>query len=392
MIYSALISSLLSIFLHLYLTLQHFQLKLGLADGKSACNISSTFNCDSVAISSFSMFAGFPVAIWGMATNAILFIMIAVAFLNLTQNSLRWLRFSFYLSLLVALTSVIMFFISSFILKTYCLYCMGAYLLSFLTAGALFKLIDQPFANLAEDIKSVFGEGRMILASLIAIPVSTFLIHAIFSKNYGLDKLNLIVVESVDHWQNTNPQNFDLQKGLIYQKGNQNPVMTIVEFADYKCPHCKAAGPTLHAFTESRPDVRLVFKPFPLDGTCNPAIAQKGDGSRCTLAYYVFCSEKLAQKGWAMNNWIFENQESFISMGSPDSLLEKAALDLNISITDLKTCAQSTEVQDLIFSMANEGKTAQIRGTPTIFVDGKTLERGHFLPVLEAAYNKIKAQ
>lgn len=389
MIYAALLSSLSAVYVHFYLILQHYQLKLGLAEGKSACNISSTFNCDSVAISSYSVFLGIPMATWGLMTNVVLVTLIFLALVKLTTNSERVLRYSYYLNIFVALTSVVMFFISSYFLKTYCLYCMAAYFLSFMGCFFLFKITKLNTQEFLADLKSVFADHKWILGALSAIPVGAFLISAIFANNYGLDKLKLIVIESIDQWQNSPQQNFQLENGLIYQKGSVEPKMTIVEFADFKCPHCKTAAPTLHAFAESRPDVRIVFKPFPLDGTCNQAIDSKGDGSRCKLAYAVLCAEKISKKGWEVHNWIFDKQDSFLRMGSPDQLLEQAAVETNVPVDQIKSCMQSNEIQDLVLQMTNEGKIAQIRGTPSVFANGRSLERGNFLPVLEEAYSRL---
>lgn len=75
--------------------------------------------------------------------------------------------------------------------------------------------------------------------------------------------------------------------------------MTIVEFADYLCPHCKVAATSLHNFIKQHPDVLLIFKPFPLDGKSNAALAEhKGNGIRCLLPKITFCMEQLEQKGW----------------------------------------------------------------------------------------------
>jgi protein-disulfide isomerase len=40
--------------------------------------------------------------------------------------------------------------------------------------------------------------------------------------------------------------------------------------------------------------------------------------------------------------------------------------------------------------MAKEGDTAKIQGTPAIFVNGRVLDRGQMIPVLEGAYRSLK--
>jgi protein-disulfide isomerase len=47
-------------------------------------------------------------------------------------------------------------------------------------------------------------------------------------------------------------------------------------------------------------------------------------------------------------------------------------------------------MMETIRNMAKEGATAQIRGTPAVFVNNKLLEGGQLVPVLEGAYRSIK--
>src|SRR6476620_8636698 len=48
-------------------------------------------------------------------------------------------------------------------------------------------------------------------------------------------------------------------------KGNPGAKITLVEFADYECPHCKRFQPVLHQILEEfRSDVKLYFKHYPL--------------------------------------------------------------------------------------------------------------------------------
>ena len=391
MIIAALTTSLLAVCLHFYLTLQHFQLKLGLTSGQSFCNINQTFNCDTVSVSPYAVLFGIPIATWGAVTNLALVVMLAVALINLTSNSLRVLRLSFWLSLFIALTSIVMGTISSVLLKTYCLNCMAAYALSFATLFLIWKSLEEsPLRDLFSDLKSMVGEQKWIGAMFVLVPALSFLTTAIIGDSYGLPKIKAALQESQMNWRSAPVVPLDLSKGLSFQRGQSDPIMTIVEFADFRCPHCKMASPTLETFAEGRTDVRLIFKSFPLDGVCNPDINRKGDGSSCQLAYAVFCSEKISQKGWKAHHWIFDHQESFFSVSSPNDLLKEFATENSIPFEQLQSCMNSGEVADLVSGQAKEGGNAKIGGTPTIFVNGRLLDRGQFMPVLEAVYEELK--
>ena len=46
--------------------------------------------------------------------------------------------------------------------------------------------------------------------------------------------------------------------------GNPTGAVTVTEFFDYRCPYCKVASPALPAFLKAHPNVRLVYKEFPI--------------------------------------------------------------------------------------------------------------------------------
>ena len=71
-------SSLISFCIFSYLTLQHFQVKLGLASGPSICNINSTFNCDVVAASTYSSLFHIPVAVFGAVSHLIFMLILVI--------------------------------------------------------------------------------------------------------------------------------------------------------------------------------------------------------------------------------------------------------------------------------------------------------------------------
>jgi protein-disulfide isomerase len=45
--------------------------------------------------------------------------------------------------------------------------------------------------------------------------------------------------------------------------GDPDGKVTVVEFFDYNCPYCRAAGPVVNELLQKKPDVRIVYKEFP---------------------------------------------------------------------------------------------------------------------------------
>lgn len=164
-----------------------------------------------------------------------------------------------------------------------------------------------------------------------------------------------------------------------YKAGFPTYKMNIVEFADFSCPHCKTAAPVLHAFAKSRKDVNLTFMNFPLDGNCNPAI--QGPGKTCTYAKATLCANSLG-KGWETHDWFFKNQGNFDG-------LDLVVKDLGIDAIKLKECVESTATHEAVMKQATQGKDAGVKGTPAVFVNGRLLMGGQFMPILNEAYKTL---
>lgn len=386
------IATLIGVGVHIYLTLHYYDIKFGLSAGDSMCNINEVLNCDAVTASRFSAFLGVPIALWGVMTNLVLLYFLGVSRFNLVQDPDRTSRYALLLSGVTVLASVVMAVISVTAMSNLCIFCITAYVLSII--GFIFTWMgaeDVSAENISNDIKDIFTSERWVAGFLLAIPAFAFLANIMYLESHGLSDVEKMAKEKVAYWQVAPQQNFDLTKGLSMQKGTDEPVMTIVEFADFRCGHCKHAAAPLHNFTKNHPDVRLIYKPFPLDGTCNEAMKNGGgDGISCGLAFATLCSEKIAQKGWVAHDYIFENQEEITRMMNLDKNLESIATATGIQLEELKTCVKGTEIPEIVRNTAKEGEVAQIRGTPAIFVNGKLLDGGQLIPVLEAAYKTLK--
>lgn len=387
--YFALFAGLAALGTHFYLSQHYYQLQLGLTSGPAVCNINQTFNCDTVAASKFSSLFGIPMAVYGIVTQIMLLILTLNFGLGFSEDNHRIGRFAFYLSSFVAATSVAMGFISAAFLTSYCLFCILAYVLSFIHLYCLWSLQEKsPLGMLSKDLHAALTTHRWAGILVVLIVPLSFLLNDMFYKHLGGDLLKESVESSFIGWQGS-PQVEFTSEGLV--RGPSDARMTIVEFADFLCPHCKHAAPSLKVFVDSHPNVRLVFKAFPLDGNCNGnKDMPKGDGARCILTKTVFCAEKLAKKGWAMYEDVFEKQEEIHSAGSASDAVKGLVEKHGIDLAAMETCRNSEEIHKSIIDQSLEGSRAQIEGTPAIFVNGRMLSRGQSLPVLQRVFNTLE--
>ncbi len=381
-------SLLISVGLFVYLTLHHYAVKIGLS-GSSLCSISATLNCDAAATSSFSELFGIPLAVLGGVFSLLLFGFVLFLKLDWIEKTIFALSTVRFMLLVAAGTSLIMGFISLYYIKVLCPFCIGTYIFSFLQLFLGWNLFQAPekTKEFPHFLSGYMADYKSHLIFLACVPVFAWAFAGMIKQQYGLDEVQKLIPEKLIQWKASPVQVFNLSEGLI-RPGTDTKV-TLVEFADFKCSHCKAASSTIDSFLKGNPQVTFIYKPFPLDGSCNKSIPNKGDGSRCTLAAWALCAEKNEKRGWDVHHWIFENQEQLFAATDLKPYLVELEKTLKIDTAKLTACSDSSETYDLILRTSEEGAKAQVQGTPTIYMNGKKLPYGQFLDVLKAASAEV---
>lgn len=370
----AIVFTLISLLLLAYLSIKHYDLKSGTTTSGSMCNISETFNCDAVSASSYSEFLSIPVSVWGLIAQISLLLLLLIYYFSNSSNAIKM---SFVLATINIVAVIVMGGVTVLFLSTYCLFCLLSYLSLLITFLCVWKLQEGFSFNFLR------GENRIYLAFLLGVPVAAYITNDIaLGETYrNLEKgLGFYILQ----WKSAPEKEIPLLGAVSYGATEENAKMTIVEFADFNCIHCKHAAPVLHAFVKAHPDTRLLFYHFPLDGACNPSIQRQGVS--CDMAKAVYCAHKLTEKGWDGHQAMFETEK-------PQSLDEAMALIKTVTgvgSEDLAACMQSTDTLKEIETQAKLGTEVGVQGTPTVFVNKKLLQGGNMLPVLKEAYKNIK--
>ena len=140
-------------------------------------------------------------------------------------------------------------------------------------------------------------------------------------------------------------------------KGAENAKITIVEFADYRCPHCKLASDSIKTIWPKYKDkVRLVFMDFPAKGGVSRTIAMGG-----------YCANK-QNKFWEYNEQAFAKQAD-LAEGSPLELAKALKLDTKA----FESCMASPDAGKTVDQAMKEGERIGVTGTPSFFVNGEKL-------------------
>ncbi|AMV70641.1 Disulfide bond formation protein D precursor [Desulfuromonas sp. DDH964] len=141
--------------------------------------------------------------------------------------------------------------------------------------------------------------------------------------------------------------------------GAPDAPVEMVIFDDFECPYCAKAVPLLKQVLEAYPGkVKLVFKNFPLKMHKNARAA----------AAAALAAERQG-KFWPLHDLLFENYNKLNSQKIRE-LAEQAGLDLARFDQDRNDPA----LQQVINADMQEGKKVGVRGTPTVFINGRRLQ------------------
>lgn len=383
----SLVGCLIILAVQAYQTLHWYPLKFGFASGPSACSISQKLDCDAVSLSDYSSILNVPVSIWGGALAAVMFYFILLGWLEWSERPERIRRTAMTLAGLNAIASLVMAAISATLLNVYCPFCILIYLLSFIIFFAYRGVLREPYwAGPKSDLPDLATSARGYVLGLAAIPIMSFLVHKMFMSNFSDSEVQRVVNEAIMDWERAPKQDFVAKPSLAMGPPRENARMTLVEFADFRCSHCKHASHTLDPFLKVNKDVRLEFYAFPLDGACNEKIPQ-ADGISCRLAEAVYCAEKDG-KGWDMHHALFQAQSDVNRLGTAseiDQILSKEVANLGLNWETVERCITDPATVDAIKAQAKQGALVNVQGTPTIFANGRQLPRAQFSHVLSAA-------
>lgn len=150
-------------------------------------------------------------------------------------------------------------------------------------------------------------------------------------------------------------------------KGPADARVTVVEFSDYQCPHCRQLYTVMQAIEQKYPQVRIVHKDFPLTAI-HPWAMTAAVGARCAFA-------QSPQGFWFLHDAIFENQDLISAENVYDKMIDLAAR-AGLDKDAFKLCLALPDAKEAIQADLDEGKAVQISSTPTVFVNGRPVIGG----------------
>ena len=316
---------------------------------QSICAMSEQVNCETVALSRYAVFAGLPWAVWGL-----------IGYLFMSGLSIRGLRDArepaswpfgilFWLSALSVLVSIVLFGISHFLIRSFCLVCAATYVTNFLLAGIAFVELRRtgsgPLAAIRAEMHHLAGRKAPTLVYLTTfaavLGILWLALPTYWKMGVSTGPGGLLV--------GTTPEEY-------HWIGARVPVLDITDFSDYQCPHCSRGHNEIRALIGEYPDkVRLVHRHYPL----------KRHPFAFDYSKMAYCAGR-QERFWEANDYLFEHGRRSESI-TPKELADA----IHIDGADLAVCVESYPAKQAVLKDLAAGKILNVRGTPTYVIGSR---------------------
>jgi protein-disulfide isomerase len=132
--------------------------------------------------------------------------------------------------------------------------------------------------------------------------------------------------------------------------GPANASVTIVEFFDYRCPYCKRVAPDIATLLASDPDLRIVYKEFPILGPESLVASRAALTAQRQGKYREMHEALIASKG------AFSEAEILAT-----------AQSVGLDVERLKTDMNDPAIMDQLKQVHALAQALNIDGTPAFF-------------------------
>lgn len=166
-------------------------------------------------------------------------------------------------------------------------------------------------------------------------------------------------------------------------KGPASAANTLVQVADYLCPHCQASAAEMDQIVKDLGDkVRFVPVPYSLrNETLSGSLARgafcaKQQSDEAFWKYHEAAFRIAKTKGWKMTD-----------PDSKDPVLE-VAKDSQVDVAKIESCLTTPEAVGFVVSTSKAMQKIGVTGTPTFFLNGQKIHV-HGKPLREAITGQL---
>lgn len=156
--------------------------------------------------------------------------------------------------------------------------------------------------------------------------------------------------------------------------GKTDGKITIVEFFDYQCPHCVDMAPILDAIIKANPEVRVVFKEWPIRGATSEFASRAAIAANKQGKYMEF------------NHAVLTAPQPL----TQDSILA-IAQKIGLNVEQLKTDMKDANIDNQLKANMKLAQDLKLLGTPALFI-GQTNEKQATIAYVPGEMTQVQLQ
>lgn len=388
-----------------FLVFHDVEIRYGFMRQPSFCSLNQYIDCDAVARSDYSVMFGFlPVSAIGFAYYGILFSALLIAWRLGVRSKQDLGDALLFMSWLSIPPTIFLAVVSAFVIKALCLLCLLLYavnaalvLLTYSNSDRNPKLGDSLVRGLVVTLSAllqpfhprrdlaVFGNSFVLVCLLwawlgVSMPGFVLWRFSIAEEDWPqvadmIARLDMKRAQKGEEslaefkdWQNKPKEAVSLYADDSARGPDDAPV-SIVVFSDFQCPLCKRAAAFYEELVLQYPkQIRLIYKSFPLDISCNRQMKNPLHHYACQAAELAACAgEQAPGLFWRAHD------ELFAVSGLNNLDLEQIPDVLGLDLVTYKACLESGRGKKKIERDLELGNRLGVAGTPTVFINSKRL-------------------
>jgi protein-disulfide isomerase len=151
-------------------------------------------------------------------------------------------------------------------------------------------------------------------------------------------------------------------------RGTASKDLEMVEFADFQCPHCKAAQANMDKLAADFPKARVVFQNYPI--ASHP--------EALSAAEYGNCVTKLGGSTafFQYSAAVFDGQDGLATPDGATLTLNSAVTKAGLDPAKISTCAADPQVKAQVEASLKLATDVGIASVPTLVVNGREISIG----------------
>lgn len=343
----------------------------------------SRINCDKVESSQYSKVLNIPLTSWGLFYFFLTaFFSFALAIGNTFYAN--YLFLFFWITVVASAGDVVLLFIMIFLIKSICPFCIITYTLNWSVLIILIKSltnINQSPFDIVKNIKESFSGFQrneavnniiiclffVLFSAFMALGIDSYLVNQ--KEQFLKQKQESIINDTIKEFQNEDHVNFRVPDNSII--GNPDASVTIIEFSDFLCHHCKNASAILLSIVHENSDkVKINFVNFPLDINCNSSMNQQLHEGSCELAKGAICAAEQG-KFQKYSETVYELNLTDVGPQQMKQIINYAGLNKS----QFDACMIQTKTEAALIKQIETAKKFDINKVPVIFINGKRYRR-----------------